>query len=469
MIENKIPYLKNSPKLQDYMGNFSRESIKNEHPPKVFIFISIDLVNSTSYKLKDQNWPNVFADFFGIVQDKFRKNIPNLYIWKYVGDEVLFYKEISDLNSLLEIPSSVFKQMEICQKKLHAENPKCKNILYLKSTLWIAAVKTSSDTVSTHIPNVMPVLEETIRDYIGVDIDEGFRISKFSSQNKLVIDSKLAYILLKYKDLVNTLCDYNVEDRLKIVGYKKLKGIWNNRLYPIIWYHKSWANIDSMFLYDEYDSSEICNTLKQSNFITEPISKLEKILYELDLIDSKIKDMLSIIDSSDSSKIYSNPSISKLIELHCVAVCIDPKSNKILIAKRANNKGDNPSLWEFGCAKANKLKTIEESLKKEYNDDFGINIEILLDKSRTTDTQPMPLAVYSIKKDDTESKGIIFLAKIIDDEITINKTPKHECTKWVSERDINSFSFPAIPDFKDTLKKAFEFYKQHYDKEGQVN
>lgn len=463
MKNNKISSLKNSPKLKNYMNTFSRGTVENEHPPKVFIFISIDLVNSTSYKLTDQNWPNVFADFFGIVQDNFKKNIPNLQVWKYVGDEVLFFKEISDLNSLLKIPSNVFKQMELCQKKLHIQKPECKNILYLKATLWIAAVKNSSDTQNKNIPNVMPLLEESLHDYIGVDIDEGFRISKFSSQNKLVIDSKLSYILLKYKDLVNTLCDYNVEDRLKIVGYKKLKGIWNNRLYPIIWYHKSWANMDSMFLYDEYDSSEICSTLKESNFTTEPICKLSKILSELDLIDNKIKDILSIIASSDSNKIYSNPSISKLIELHCVAVCINPQTNKILIARRSENKGDNPSLWEFGCAKANKLKTIEESLKKEYKDDFGINIEIVLDKKRLENTQPIPLAVYSITKDNIESKGIIFLAKITDEEIEITRTSKHSETKWISEEDIDSFSSDAIPDFKDTLKKAFEFYKQYYN------
>lgn len=460
--ENEFSKLKNSVKLNEYMNIFSLENnkAKDLSKPKVFIFISVDLVNSTSYKQYDKNWPNVFSDFFSIVQENFISKIPGLAVWKYVGDEVLFYKEIDNLNSILESPSEVFKLMESCQKKLHNDNKKSKNRLYLKSTIWIAPVRKSTDT-ECDIVNVIPDLKESIRDYIGVDIDEGFRISKFSSQGKLVVDATLAYILLKNKETVNIRCDYNVEDRLKIVGYRKLKGIWENRLYPIIWYHKSWADIDSMYLYDEEEISDICKSLKTSNYEVEPISRLHKILSEVNLIDDKVNKILDIVKNYNDETIINNPAISKLVQLHCVAVCIDPKTNKVLIAQRSTKKGTNPSKWEFGCAKANKYNSLEESMKIEYKNDFGINIKLLNDKKRKKDTQPIPIAVYSIKKEDGEDKGIIFLAEVIDENIQIKLTNKHQEVKFISEKDISNFQDKdCIPDFKETLKKVFDIYRK---------
>ncbi|SPZ49729.1 Uncharacterised protein [Sarcina ventriculi] len=456
--KNTVSSLKESSNLQNLLHKLEKDNhIKNEHKAKVFIFISIDLVNSTNYKQLDENWPNVFSDFFSIVQNQFKDKLENSEVWKYIGDEILFYQEITHLNLLLQAPSKVFSLMEFCQKKLYDEHTKCKNILYLKSTIWTAAVKKSNDKTNTLVHNIMPDLKESIRDYIGIDIDEGFRIAKFSSQNKLVIDSKLAYILYENKELVNNLCDYNVEDRLKIVGFKKLKGIWNNRLYPIIWYHKNWSNMSSMFLYDEYDTSEICATLKANNFHITSISELKKILTEMNL-ENKIEVITDIINKTDNKK-PNNPAVSKLVELHCVTVCIDPKNNKILIAKRSSKKSDAPGNWEFGCAKASANLALIDTLKNEYKNDFKVDIDIYTDTNRTEDVQPIPLCIYSLAKDGKENKGIIFIATIISDINDIpRQTKKHEIIKFISEDEIDSFSDQAIPDFKDTLKKAFKFY-----------
>ncbi|WP_283696695.1 hypothetical protein [Clostridium perfringens] len=442
-----------------------------DNTPKVFIFTSIDLVNSTSYKQQDKNWPKVFSEFFGIVETEFKKNNKDLFIWKYVGDEVLFYQEIKTFESLFKAPSETFRLMEICQDILYDKKPNCKNLLYLKASMWIAAMKKSDDEINLDIHNVIPELNESIKDFIGVDVDEGFRISKYSSQNKLVIDAKLAYILYENKSKINLHCDYNVEDRLKIVGYRKLKGIWNNRLYPIIWYHKSWANIDSMFLYDESEISDISKTLKLSNFKTEPISKLKKILKEVNLIDSKINTIKTIISNSDKDKLDTNTEIRNLVELHCVAVCINPKTKKILIAKRSNHKVSSPGKWEFGCARSGRKLEIEDTLKNDYKEDFGLDIEIIKDTDRNENLQPFPIAVYSIPKENSCSKGIIFVGKILNNaaEQIVKKTKKHDQVSWISEDEINEFSEESIPDFKDTLRKAFEFYEQYCNKEGQAN
>ncbi|UZP03335.1 hypothetical protein JW813_16745 [Clostridium botulinum] len=450
-------------KFQNLNNNLekSEKSRSSFQDPKVFIFTSIDLVNSTSYKQYDTTWPTVFSEFFGIVESEFKKRNENLYIWKYVGDEVLFFEEINSINSILKAPSETFKIMELCEKMLYANMPNCKNILYLKATLWIAPIKSPTDNSTLHINNVTPNLSATLIDFIGADVDEGFRISKFSSQNKLVLDSKLAYILLENEDSVNKLCDYCVEDRIKIVGYKKLKGIWNNRLYPIIWYHKSWSNLDSMFLYDEYDSSEIAKDLHINNQKLEPISKLKKILTEANILDTKIIPIMDIINSSNKESYIEHPSIlENMIELYCSAVCFNPEDNTILIAKRSKNKR-SPSQWEFGCIKSTKNNTIKECLENFYKDEFNITIELIMEKDRT-DCQPIPLSIYSVNKHEGIHKGIIFLAKVLDmTHMNFNDFKKHCEIRWINENDVQTFNEDTVPDFKNSLNKAFKYIKDN--------
>ena len=442
---------------------------KDEYPPKVFIFTSIDLVNSTNYKSEDKNWPNVFSEFFGILESIFKKN-PNIHVWKYVGDEILFYQEVKSIDDILKAPSKTFRNMEQAQSLLYNQKPKCKNRLFLKSTLWIAATKKANICIEKEskqfklyesINNVIPELTDSFMDFIGCDIDEGFRISKFSSQNKLVLDASLAYLLYKNSSRINSLCDYNVNDRIKIVGYKKLKGIWNNRLYPIIWYHKNWSNQDDMFLYDEHEISEISNDLRLSNYSYEPICKIEKILDEVNLKDTKIACIENLISNCDTNKLSDPPLPHKMIEFHCVAICFDTKSDKALIVKRCSNTPTHPAKWEFGCAKVNRYSSITDTLKLEYNKDFRININVLMDNTRIDDPEPIPIAVYNIPTDSFMHKGVIFVATICDSPINITLTSKHLDYRFISESDIDSFSEDTIPDFKDSLRKAFKLYNEY--------
>lgn len=86
------------------------------------------------------------------------------------------------------------------------------------------------------------------------------------------------------------------------------------------------------------------------------------------------------------------------MELHCVAVCYNKSTSKILIAKRSDNRNNNASKWEFGCAKASLETSIINTIKDEYEKDFNINIEPITDCTRKDDCQPIPLAIYQVKK-----------------------------------------------------------------------
>lgn len=96
-------------------------------------------------------------------------------------------------------------------------------------------------------------------EYIGINIDEGFRLTKCSSAQRVVVDPKIVYFMLvaqskstpveinlsnfsySMTESINngeydsTLLDNIIRD-IYFVGYKTCKGIWNNKPYPVFWF-----------------------------------------------------------------------------------------------------------------------------------------------------------------------------------------------------------------------------------------
>ena len=65
------------------------------------VFFSFDLVNSTKYKnINRTGWPFVIRKFYETVIDCMTKWLDEFNIWKYVGDEVLCYKNITHVDQL---------------------------------------------------------------------------------------------------------------------------------------------------------------------------------------------------------------------------------------------------------------------------------------------------------------------------------------------------------------------------------
>jgi len=89
--------------------------------------------------------------------------------------------------------------------------------------------------------------KECFREYYGNDIDAGYRLGKYSRSDRMILSFELAYLLEKFGE----------GKYLHIIAYESLKGIWRNRLYPIIWYYRPkdvikdlQASFDKTFTYD---------------------------------------------------------------------------------------------------------------------------------------------------------------------------------------------------------------------------
>lgn len=450
----------------------------NKDCDDVLLFFSFDIVNSTLYKtINNYQWVYTIDKILKLVKDKIKAKIPRAEVWRVFGDEIIFIANIVDRESIgsyishihkVLIESADFIEEDSSFGEQNSEN--ClegnQKLISLQACAWIAAVTDISKIKEATYPicaeNVFEIFEEgysKFREFRGVDIDTGFRLAKETVMRRLTISFELAYLISEMDD--------GSAGNIRVITYKKLKGVWNNLAYPIIWYydgnHNKGCSFEQSIPFDAVVQEGIYSELMMTELykkcgIKEIRDLVHKILEERGL-ENKINNLKRLIE--DESCNYKEYLRDPKLELHCVAVCYND-NDEVLLVKRTK-KEFMPSIWEFGCAKASSDKGIEEAIKEEYKRDFGIDIKIYVDKDRTEDQQPVPLAIYTIKKRNEMHKGIIFAAKIIGNtEVKLNDK-KHSDFRFISSYDLENGKIEAedlVPDAIDTLHKVFKIIKE---------
>jgi hypothetical protein len=469
-LEEKLDQIK---KLEPNKTNIGDDS-------GLYVFWSFDLVNSTSFKDKySDKWPEVFQHFYILTQKEVRNKFPKSKIWKYVGDEILFYCKINNKRDLFDIPSNTLEIIRTVIKALHNSYSFSKGFLDLKGVIWTASV--------TYIPAHSLNKKEQLNDFeigvqkgempkniifspkpgdspsydfLGPDIDLGFRIAKFSEKGKLVLSADLAYLLYKNRvEIENIYPDYNIEEYLKIVSFEDLKGIWKGRKYPIIWYYDKWHEKENIFEYDERFTSPLVAKIFQQNFELLPISKLHKIYMDLNLTE-KVNELHNMINDSpipSENDLLSPVPEEKKAEVHCAAICFSP-TGKLLIGKRPDHKSLGGK-WEFGCGQIRIDQSFKDCIIESYKQDFGADIEIICDND-----EPIPVATYTFDKNGRIIPGILFVAKVLNPGEVENLyiKSKHSEIKWVDMEDIDSLNEDdCVKDLKLNAIKAKEIFDNY--------
>ncbi len=246
---------------------------------------------------------------------------------------------------------------------------------------------------------------------------------------------------------------------MRIVSYQQLKGVWDNRHYPIIWYQNTkWTDIGDIFLYDEKFNNEIaCEVIKSNGQSLDDVSKLTKIFLELNKIDEveNLRKGIQIYSQNNPEGILVKTiPYDKLCETHLVAICVND-NNEILIAKRTQ-KDDLSEKWEFGCSQVRLNETFEEALKRGYKNDFNIDLQFY-------NNTPTPIGIYNFSKSKENNRkvpGIIFVAKININEIEeqkIDKT-KHTMTKWIDKNNYKEIKEnESVQDFHKRIEDTYKF------------
>ncbi|MED4990109.1 hypothetical protein ETC01_00715 [Geobacillus sp. NFOSA3] len=471
---------KRQAEMLEQIRGLEPKEINTDKYSGLYVFWSFDLVNSTSFKDKySDSWPEVFRHFYNLTQKEVKNEFPKSNIWKYIGDEILFYCKINSREELFNIPRKSLEIIRTVTNALHNSYKYSKGFLYLKGVIWVASVsyirahdlnKKEQHSDSQSIVQkeektkniIFPFILENSPsyDFLGPDIDLGFRISKFSEKGKLVISADLAYLLYKNRvEIENMYPDYNIEQYLKIVSFENLKGIWKGRKYPIIWYYDKWHEKEDIFEYDERFTSPLVAKIFEQNFELLPISKLHKIYMDLNLTEkiNELHNMINHLPTPSANNLLSSIPEEKKAEVHCAAICFT-SNGKLLIAKRPDHKSLGGK-WEFGCGQIRMDQSFKDCIIESYKQDFGANVEVICDNG-----EPIPVATYTFIKNDRAIPGILFVAKVLNPE-EVEKSylrSKHSEIKWIDIQDIDSLNEnDCVKDLKLNAIKAKEIFDNH--------
>lgn len=421
----------------------------------VYVFISIDLVNSTIFKTRyTQYWPFVIQTFYDIVTNAlgaeftYRGTSPIKYIgkkedfenekmktggfkvWKLVGDEVLLYHKIVSVSELLNTirimdwVTNYIIELFISKGEVFFEKDSdhlnefvriAKRHLAAKTTMWAAYC---GKQITLDSPNMYydssNYLESTgtYLDFLGPDIDAGFRLCKYAEKNKLIISPELmALLTIQIEANERAELAGEIEENFRIVTYVVLEDIWEKRLYPVFMYcsRKKLKNEDKslrwrkMFEYDEVETSRLARYIfndsyfldndeysyKQLDTIYRDLGQYE----EISELKKKFQDQIEVLGSIRNTISQEN----KKFEFHISCLCYDPRKKKIWIDNHKNHG------WSFGCIKISMNHDYYQKVRQAYLKKYKIEIDF--------SSKSEFLSFYSVNRKNgiEEVLGIIFL------------------------------------------------------------
>lgn len=194
------------------------------------------------YSAEDSDWAAIletrfreFHNMFGEELLKSQKDEENRDVhgeidsdlWKTNGDELIYSFKIGERKQLHDLVVAFLTTIQCLDEK-----DVQKESIRLKGTGWVAGFPIRNRTVQ------FPGLEFRAgedkgadyarRDYLGPDVDAGFRLAKWSHPGLMVVSIELA-------ELLGELPKGLKQVRGKCVGRQKLKSVWDDKPYPIIW------------------------------------------------------------------------------------------------------------------------------------------------------------------------------------------------------------------------------------------
>lgn len=397
----------------------------------LFVFFSFDLVNSTRYKsVNKEGWPFVARHFYEAVIDGLTKWLDGFRVWKYVGDEVLVFKHVSCGEQLRKCLEAAMEVILSSTASIHNAFADAKKLLAVKGTVWCAKIAGFGERQQEMAgPTQRNSLNLVFRsrdsqggqiDFLGPDIDVGFRIAKYTLRRRLVVGAELAYLLF-----LDRASHASIEKNLKIVSYEVLRGVWDDRRYPILWYERDWDDVKSSFLYDERYDNEIVSRIWKDPKELGSLQELTKVFEDQD----RLNELRGVWDDLKGGRLADEATIldrvtelATKIEVHCVAACFR-EDGRVLVAKRQADKRRYPGVWEFGCGQLAEGETFEQCLRRHYKADFGIELDF--------HGEPRPVKSYVIPGDATHPAipGVIFVATVLNSSEA--KPKKHAEIDWV--------------------------------------
>ena len=376
-----------------------------------FIFLSADLSNATVFKTRDRTWPLVVKKFYELLTKDLQSEVSDARVWKHLGDEVIFYKQIKTADDAAQAVMSLSTLLQSVIEQIHLSFPQTEGILDLKGCAWTAVVwkypSNSIQDIQERILRADPLDSNNLiaNDYqnvpsgpvefLGREIDHGFRLSQHTHRRVVTLSPDLARLIC----LDASKKPHGPTSTMRIVDYAIMKGAWLERPCPVIWYYRDWENIEATFHYDEMSSDrydKVCN--RSAELSVE--ERLKKIYSDLG-IEKRFERLIRALNQPPLDHgLHSddNVEVERLAEVHIVCVCRVKGGNRVLAAKRNDDRRVEPGKWEFGCNQLRRKTSIPESIAAGYKSDFGVNVSRLSVEPFQTyfiDSKGVPGFVYT--------------------------------------------------------------------------
>jgi len=381
----------------------------------VFLFVSLDLENGTQFKTSNaSNWSKIYLDFFEESKKCFDPSVYieersddsesiNMTFWKINGDEILFFSQVLSMEGLEAFPAKVYRLKNNLYKIMCERYNEAKE-LNIRATIFMAEAGTKG--IGNDTKNMIYIDRNTnsMIDFLGPDIDAGFRLSKHSKQRLITVDAKTAYLIYKK-------CKRYAVPNLKIVKLEKLEGVWKGRLYPIIWYHET-EKIEDMFPYDDDE--------RKNKF--RPIKDIERLIEEVGYKEEydRLENLIERAKRSKYLKFMEDLPLVMQVHISAIIYKIEYDTLKIFMGKRSDEKDLLAGYWEFGCVKCYPNKNIRRGAERRYGEIFEKEIDIIVEEE-CNDIYDENCTIkimgnYEVVREKRFSKGLFCVAKWCNDK-----------------------------------------------------
>ena len=205
---------------------------------KTLMFLSVDIVEATRFKETVQGpnespaWLVAFETFFrelplvfmGQVATAFAEveDLPNVSVWKVFGDELIFRAQPRSGDQALRLTEAFYRSLVSYGSRFFERWP-----LRLRGCSWAARFPGSNIELKIpEMPGADRSVDSAYADYLGPDVDLGFRLAHHAGRGQFIVSLNLAEALAalpEHRDI-----------RFHNVGQAVLKGVFHGRPYPLI-------------------------------------------------------------------------------------------------------------------------------------------------------------------------------------------------------------------------------------------
>ncbi len=205
---------------------------------KTLMFLSADIVEATKFKESVQGpgespaWFDAFEAFFrelplvlmGQVATAFAEveTLPNIGVWKVFGDELIFRVEPRSADEALRLTEAFYRSLVAYGSRFFERWQ-----LRIRGCCW--AARSPGHNIEFQIPEMAGgngAADSTYTDYLGPDVDLGFRLAHHAGRGQLIVSLNLAEALAALPAQRDV--------RFHHLGQAVLKGVFHGRPYPLI-------------------------------------------------------------------------------------------------------------------------------------------------------------------------------------------------------------------------------------------